>query len=75
MRAFIDACLAGIRAVEHFNGKVNPGWVKFFLHFIEVNNSFLWHLYRRSEEVAAIGEWWVVTIESHGGAQTGALLP
>lgn len=69
--AFIEACLAGIRAVEGLNGQVEAGWIKFFLYFVEVNNSFLWDRHRTSDESAAIGEWVVRTIERHGWGPDG----
>jgi TPR repeat protein len=63
--SYVQACLAGVRAVERLDGEVDPGWIKFFLFQIDQINLFLWDLHRRSAEVAAVAEWTVVTIEKH----------
>jgi hypothetical protein len=68
---YIDACLAGVRAVERLTGHVDAGWIKFFIFQIDQNNSFLWDLHRKSYEVAAIGEWTVSTLERHGWGADG----
>lgn len=69
--AFIEACLAGIRVVEGLTGYVDPGWIKFFIYQVELNASFLWDLYRTSEEVAAIAEWVIATISRFGWGPDG----
>ena len=68
---YIEACLAGVRAVEVLTGHVDVGWIKFFIFQIDQNNSFLWDLFRRSHEVAAIGEWTVATLERNGWGPDG----
>jgi hypothetical protein len=68
---YVDACLAGVRLVEALTNPVDPGWIKFFVHQIDQNNSFLWDLHRRAPEVAAIGEWTVTTIERRGWGPNG----
>lgn len=69
--AFVDACLAGIRAVEGLPESVDVGWIKFLVYQIDINNHFLWDLYHRSEEVAAIGEWTVNAIHRRGWGPDG----
>lgn len=60
--AFLAACFAGIRAVEGLPDDTDVGWKKFLVYMIDMNNHFLWDLYHR-DEVAAIAEWTVETIE------------
>jgi hypothetical protein len=69
--AFIAACLTGIRAVEHLPRTVDSGWRKFLIYMIDMNNHFLWDLHHRREEVAAIAEWTVETIENFGWGPDG----
>ncbi len=73
--AFVAVCLAGVRAVESLAASVDPGWLKFFIYMIDMNNHFLWDLYRRSTEVAAIAEWTVETIEQHRWGPDGNSTP
>jgi len=69
--AFIDACLAGVHAVERLPRSVDRGWIKFFVYFVDVNNHFLWDLHHAAEEVAAIAEWTVQTIHRNGWGPDG----
>ncbi|MCY1140098.1 toll/interleukin-1 receptor domain-containing protein [Actinoplanes sp. Pm04-4] len=69
--AFVDACLAGIRAVESLAAVADPGWLKFFTFMTDANNHFLWDLYRPALEVGAIASWTVETIEKHGWGPDG----
>lgn len=68
---YLQACRAGVRAVETLDGRVDPGWIKFLVFQVDQNNAFLWDLYRRSAEVAAVAEWTVETIERHGWGPDG----
>ena len=64
---YVDACLAGVRAVEGLAGKIHPGWIKFLLCQIDRNNSLVWDQYRQpADVVAAIGDWLVATIHRFG---------
>lgn len=73
---YIEACLAGVRAVEGLKGKVHPGWIKFLLCQIDRNNSLLWDQYREPADfVAAIGEWLVTTIYRSGWGPDGNSTP
>ena len=73
--AFIDACLAGVHAVEKLPRSVDLGWIKFFVYFVDVNNHFLWDLHHAAEEVAAIAEWTVRTIHRNGWDRTAMPRP
>jgi len=73
--AFVAACLTGIRAVESLAASVDPGWLKFITYMTDMNNHFLWDLHRRSNEVAAIAEWTVETIEEQGWGPDGNSTP
>jgi hypothetical protein len=73
--AFVAACLAGIRAVEALTPSAAPGWLKFFTYMTDINNHFLWDLYRRRTEVAAIADWTVETIGRHGWGPDGNSTP
>jgi hypothetical protein len=68
--SFLAVCLAGIRAVEELPADVDAGWRKFLVYMIDMNNHFLWDLYHR-DEVAAIAEWTVETIERYGWGPDG----
>lgn len=73
---YIDACLAGVRAVEGLAGKLHPGWIKFLLCQIDRNNSLLWDQYRQPADfVAAMGEWLVTTIHRFGWGPDGNSTP
>ena len=69
--AFVDACLAAIRAVEGLAVGVDPGWLKFFTFMTDANNHFLWDLYHLRLEVGAVASWTVETIEKHGWGPDG----
>jgi hypothetical protein len=69
--AFVDACLAAIRAVESLGTSVDPGWLKFFVYMTDSNNHFLWDLYHPRLEVGAIASWTVETIEKYGWGPDG----
>jgi hypothetical protein len=69
--AFVDACLAAIRAVESLAASVDPGWLKFFAYMTDANNHFLWDLYQPRLEVGAIASWTVETIEKYGWGPDG----
>ena len=73
--AFIAACLAGIRLVESLAASTSPGWLKFFTYMTDINNHFLWDLHRRHTEVAAIADWTVETIVTHGWGPDGNRTP
>jgi hypothetical protein len=72
---FIQACLTGIRAVEGLAGSVDPGWLKFVVYRVEVDNLYLWELHQRRTEAAAIAEWVVATIENFGWGPDGNASP
>ncbi|MFI6078049.1 hypothetical protein ACIA5C_41620 [Actinoplanes sp. NPDC051343] len=69
--AYVDACLAAIRAVEGLTGEVGPGWLKFFVYMCDANNHFLWDLHHPRLEVGAIASWIVETIEKNGWGPDG----
>jgi hypothetical protein len=69
--AFVDACLAAIRAVEVLGRTVDVGWLKFFTYMTDANNHFLWDLYHPHVEVGAIASWTVETIETYGWGPDG----
>jgi len=73
--AFVDACLAGIRAVEELPGSVDPGWIKFLIYMVDMNNHFLWDLHHTRTETAAIGEWTVRAIQRFGWGPDGNSTP
>lgn len=73
---YLEACLAGVRAVESLAGKIHPGWIKFLLCQIDRNNSLLWDQYRQPADfVAAMGEWLVTTIHRFGWGPDGNSTP
>lgn len=69
--AFVDACLAGIRATEGLPASVEIGWSKFFTFQVYQNTVFLWRLHRANREVAAVAHWLVDTIQSRGWGPNG----
>ena len=69
--AFVNACLAAIRAVEGLAASVDPGWLKFFAYMTDANNHFLWDLHHPPLEVGAIASWTVETIEKQGWGPNG----
>jgi hypothetical protein len=73
--AFVRACLTGIVAVETLTTSAAPGWLKFFTYMTDVNCHFLWNLYRRGTEVAAIADWTVETISRNGWGPDGNVTP
>lgn len=73
--AYVDACLAAIRAVEMLPPGTDAGWLKFFTYMTDANNHFLWDLHRRSHEVGAIAAWTVETIGRHGWGPDGNASP
>jgi hypothetical protein len=73
--AFIAACLGGVRLVETLAASAAPGWLKFFIYMTDLNNHFLWDLYHRRTEVAAIADWTVETIARHGWGPDGNSTP
>ncbi|GAA4250084.1 hypothetical protein [Dactylosporangium darangshiense] len=73
---YVEACLAGVRAVEGLAGKIHPGWIKFLLCQIDRNNSLLWDQHGQPADfVAAIAEWLVSTITRFGWGPDGNSSP
>lgn len=69
---YVGARLAGVRLVEAVDGKIQPGWTKFFINQIDRNNSLLWDQHHGpADAVAAVAEWVVATIERHGWGPDG----
>jgi hypothetical protein len=75
-QSYVDACLAGIRAVEALDSHVHPGWIKFFVCQVDRNNSLLWDQHHQPREVvSAVAEWIVTFIERHGWGPDGRSTP